>query len=1621
MKIYLTVDFFLQDWIGNPDGVFWMCIQPHIRLSDPGAKLADFIDHIDEFRSFEYALWNRNETHDGVIPVPFPSNANLFLDFLPTPAGHTTLDNLRGAAVKIKKEDWVKLQQANSDPGDTLSGKNKRKEVEIPTASSIPFAEAYNKSLVKAWQDFQAETINTPGFNPVMCMDQMLQAAFWGGTQWRIPANMQIENLHDVDLMTLPNLPDSPAGTLQLTTNLHSLTGLVFRICKRSEAGAFSGITDLRLRLEDGQANPIILLFSNFSWASSTIGAFFSTLTQDPPDGQVTSVWREKHQQRVYVSNALTVFVPQRIDEIVWFRLSKKEQAEGTDHLGQNVRALVVRPNSTATNMPEKLTLIPHDAFEVSLARYRDARPHPDGRTLLQLKPKLSQSSLFYDEVKAHGDPMAWLTGPDRPKFVDTKGKSLDLRPVGVYEFDWDAENLTILFFGSPPEGEQATMIVRRKPSVPIEATLKGVDSDKDPFGLRYEVMSPQGIGGFRFDMLEIGSEASGELKKKLVPSVSFAENYHFEPAQSVTNVEGVVEVRYSKPTDPSGPNNIDAAQEYLHDLLNYNAFNAFAQYETESEPSHLNPRTELYPIFKRKPTPDDAHYIHYFQFRYTQKMLPEAGESAPDFFASLYAKLGTNSALSFNIEHTYGFTKVLESKGRGRGAVTWRPILPTELTLANKEEAKLKKDNLHFCTAVLNEGPPEEIFLQFDPEWIKPEWVQNEKLRPFYLAAWRSIAELANARQIFVTGRFLRFNFHRALAKPSKNGELAAGLEPVREFDPWRLDVTQELRNKCRKWLREGVIKSDDATQRFDAKAPISISQNCLVVELSLEVQRDLGVLPIASEEATFVRAVAPFALDEEGQVMESVPKEQVADAYNRWRNDLLVRTKPITPALSNEVAARSDELRKVLGRIDSSDDLGAWFAPMGVVNPSQRAVPSLCPIAFRPVAVDPVLRASTYQALTMYTWAIDILLRAAVKEGSSFETEQWQSYFRKLIDQKQKLQALIRKIRDLAEPVPNLMAQTLDDEVKASASELASPTSTLRRAWLKWLEQEIWAAPAIFGDAKAFLYTRLRGSVTSAPPPPELVRLNSTKLLRDGNGATSTLTTTDLDRFLIWESLRELADSPLFGFAETLDELRYRTKFTLQELTLSSLEGLLQNVNRPNASSEPAQIELQSGRVHLPIGLFPPGAGAEVRLPAHQPLTSPVHHFSGKIEECQRKDELTRKITPNNIPTPLRLDDLLRGKVTIHQARDEVRVVDLLKSTVSFVRTSPTEAYVLSAIFSIRGNEEFNTEWFEAFATDRFYFNRTNVPVPGGVALSSSSGSDFVKELLSVPHPDILSKLYDTALSNEQLDYFINKLTPAEPPSFELLQSVIKQPFLSIEADGSNVTLLFEQPNKEIQVIEAFLFNVRQANEDVSKPASPSFLLLVNFEVPIWGAYAMSIRQTRNLLDTTGTVKPDISHIFAAVSGEVASDGLFQPVIVRDLSADFRTGEKPPFKLSRQNYSVADIVTRLLVDDYLPLQKTSSEWKASELSVTFHARQRLVTWGAFFDSDSDAVVKDRQLIDHSNLPEINLRFPIGSDLTQPKNWFAPDISEYWVEFQWSSSTNLPFFRLSGIAVQVD
>jgi len=1139
----------------------------------------------------------------------------------------------------------------------------------------------------------------------------------------------------------------------------------------------------------------------------------------------------------------------------------------------------------------------------------------------------------------------------------------------------------------------------------------KGDDPKTDPFGLRYEWESATGTGDFPFDTLLVTGAPTG-TETTMILAANFAGQLQFDLAQSVSNIEGNLEVQYPAPADPKDQNSVNAADEYLHDLLNYNTLNVLAKYPGAASFAHLNPATELFPVYSAKPAqqtvePKD-HYSAYFHFRYTQPVIPANPNRAARFFAELYGRMDQTVELGFNIEHTYGLTIPLAAQGSIAAYVNYPPVLPNELTLNGNAAKRAAAEDQHFCTVALVQGPDsDQLRLTFRPSWLSPAWAADPDWGPFSVAAWRSVAEMAHADRITLTGKFLSFDFRTALEE-STDDVLAQGFVKVPAFDTWQVDLTATLRMAGGQWVKEGQMGNQRDPIPLAGDNGLRVGSACTIVEFDLTLARPAAVLPPAGASLVFVRPAATVATGTEGQAMDPVTAAEIDGPYAAWLAGLASRSAPISPLLTGDEKQYALDLRSLLGATDR--EAGAWIAPRSLAGPGGQAIPSICPTSFRPLARHALLGDGTYQTVSNYFWGLDIVLRGAVQESAQMRAPEWKAYFDSLQARAADLTGLTDKMVAMAMPVPNGKSALLDPEVASCANDLggATPEAASFQAWLKG---EIQAAPAIFGDSKAFLYTRLKGNGGDGLTPQEFARLNFTKLLKREENTLPTPViqkATDADRFLLWESLRDLKDRPGFGFAETLDNLRYRDDFEVREFSLSSLEGLVEQLRSPAPDTpEPDNVKLVDGKVHMPAGGFVPGDDAAVvKLPSREPVTAPVHHFTGVIDRCQKKDDFDTAAAG-----ALVRDNLLTGSVTALQPGDPTTPIACIvgRPASTFARPADElDKYVLSAVFSIRGDEEATTEWNHAFDNDRFHLRMDRL----AAATPPSGGKPdaFISNLMTAISPDIIPGLHDSVLRPEIVNFFSQAMQPAPPP--DNVAEVTVLPYLEIAAAGNGAVLNFRNADGTIVTgIEAYLLKTGVASAGCAAPPDgSSMILLINMQASIWTTSWVSVQQTRNLLN--GENQVHFAREFATVAALAGPQDGVQALVTRDESLNL------PTTLARQTYSTAELVQKLLFDTkLLKSEVTGDQWRRFDLTVTFHSRQLVTQWTVYVD-EAGNLKEDNTAMPHSSLAEKSFASRGQSaDFDLKRDWLLLDIDDYFVDFHWSSGSNVPFFSIDHVA----
>ena len=1607
MQIYLTSDFFFE-----PNGTFWICLQPHVKIAAQ-PDMDTLMASLGKSANFQYTLWQRNADTTGLVPVPFPSDADLFLKLGGAGPGFEMRSNLRTKAVVLNKQGWLDFEKANRDAGERMERSGNSTS---PVMAEGAFAPIYNQSLQTTWVDLLKEAQTDNRVDPVNHMCQMLTMAFWGGTRRRMPMGVAT-GLDKIGIMTLQEIVPPDVASADTITNLHSLAGLMFRIGAKADTASLTSVVDLELDIDDGSGPKSVLKFSDLDWAKPTVKAFFSSLANPLPATGQSSLWNTDFGKRVYVSDGMTSFAPQLMGGQLWFRRKQEDSTTPRHPGGASLRSLTVRFRGDVPQPPAQLTLSLYDSFDVVFTKYGNVRPGPDG-ILLQLRPRIDERTAFYDEVNRQLKADAtWFnaTNPNRPRFYDSSGTERQFSFVGSYSLPWVAEGNALLFYGPSMDPSDALMLFPRITLPPL--IKKGDDPKTDPFGLRYQWESATGAGDFRFDTLLVAGAPAGS-DRAMILGANFAGQLQFDPAQSVSNIEGNLEVKYPAPVDPPDKNSINASDEYLHDLLNYNTLNVFAKYPGAASLVHLNPATELFPVYSVKPAnqtvePKD-HYSAYFHFRYTQPVIPADPKDAAKFFANLYGRMAQTVELGFNIEHTYGLTIPLAAQGTIASFVNYPPVLPNELTLSGNAAKKLAAadpdlQDQHFCTiSLVQRQDGDQLSLTFRPNWLSPEWAADPDLGPFSVAAWRSVAEMANAAGIALSGKFLSFDFRAALVN-STDDVLAQGFVNVPAFDTWKVDLTPTLRAAAAQWLKDAKMGKPLDPIPLAGENGLRVGAACTIVEFDLSLARPAVVLPpSATASLAFVRPAATVGAGAAGQAMVPVAASEIEGPYTAWLEGLASKLAPISPQLTQDEKQYALDLRSLLGATERES--GAWIAPHSLAGPSGQAIPSICPASFRPLMRHPLLGDGTYQTVASYFWALDVVLRGAVQESAQMRVPEWKAYFDSLQARVADLVSLTDRMVAMAMPAPNGKSALLDPEVASCVSDLggASPEALSFKTWLK---SEIQAAPAIFGDSKAFLYTRLKGNGANGLLPKEFARLNFTKLLKREEITLAkpvSQQATDADRFLLWESLRDLKDRPGFGFAETLDNLRYRDDFEVREFSLSSLEGLVEKLRSPSPDApEPDNVMLVDGKVHIPAGAFVPGdKDVLVKLPSREPVTAPVHHFTGFILDCQSKDGFNTAAAG-----ALVRDNLLTGSVTaVPQSGDPAMPIACTVGRPASTFARPADAldqYVLSAVFSIRGDEEATTEWNHAFDNDRFHLRTDRLAA--ATPRSGGKPEDFISSLMKTISPDMLPGLHDSVLKPETVNFFSQAMQPATPP--DNIAEITALPYLEISASDTGAVLSFKYADgTNVQGIEAYLLKTGVASAGCAAPPDgSSMILLINFQASIWTSSWVCLQQTRNLL--SGQNQVHFAKEFATVAALAGPQDGVQSVVTRDKSANV------PKTLPRQKYTMAELVQKLLFDTkLLKPEVTGDQWRRFDLTVTFHARQQLTQWTVYVD-ETGALQDERETVEHSSLAERSFtgRGQTG-EFDSPLEWAIKDIDDYFVDFHWSSGWNVPFFRIDHV-----
>lgn len=1608
-ELVLTLDFHLDDW-DSPGGTLWACIQPHVSP----AGLLDWVRGSTAGSNFTYRLADPADSNN-LVPVNFPDDVNLALEIDGAPAIKPAA-NRRRSAFSIIDTEPARRKVADYNRQPQVAAQASSGAAAVAEIHGGPFAVGYNRSVREAWA--QGSTAADPRDRlDKNRLQQILKLAFWGGTRRYVPLDA-VANTGDVSAMRL----DGSDATL-LVTNLHGLCGLMIRIATKQELAAAPRITDVRLIL--GTADPVTSMWpvARTAQASTAIAAYFSTLPAAAPVGTSTQ-WDGEVAARVYALENQTPFTLQPARGTGnWYRREVDRDQGASPRTLDLATVFVVgfdRDRPTVELFPrtaawQTLQWELYDSFAVTLRTYRKFTP-TGANAVLQLTPVPADSERFHAEA---AELPGVFASPAEIVLLDPDGhdQTAAFNFIGSYHFPWDSspDDLPVILLHGPAQAAGLWTVLRRRP---VALTTTMVQAN-DPWGDRWELTLPAGSPAIHFTDLRCINLPDPVFASRIRPGFAFRNDLSFQFAQSASNIEGGITVRMPHPEAVAAPAAVNAGEEAKHDLVNHNALNVYARWggvpldpgapvRPGRRADHLNPYGEIYPLdSQRVGTEVELSFL----FRHpvaTTAPMALAGQPLPDtraFFSDLYGRIGARRSIEFDLEHTYGTVihPPLPGGGTAVGGLSshfdFPIVVPPDVSRAATPTTAscpaTAMTELLSATYVHVPNGPEKVEFRFNSAWLRQVYAScgSGEMHNTHVAAWRAVSEMATASEVVVHGLFRRFDYTQALAVTGA-GTIAAGLTPVKELEERSWPVPAAFLANCRDLLGGSAIPElipfeIILTQPGD---PVRAFADCNVVQFSITVTRRPSALP---DPAAAWNLVRPRRADPKQNLDSAADTRPI---FQSWAVLLARKSAAVTPGFAtDDQRLEAERFRRLLGNAHvftadgrRDDDPGAWILPDDYAGSySGSAVPSICTATFRAPGLHPLLGAFTFDLLRRYFRALQLVIDCSFAGAGALSLAQWRTHFTLLqsklahLDPEDEHTPLGAALALLI-PLPDPQDPSLDAEVLDVVRQLRTAGSSLARAFRGWLVGRLWSEPVIFADTKAFLLHSLRGASATGLPR-DFFQIETSKA--SGEPGAPGASSNDLTPLTYRESLATATPQATLAIAEVLDDLRYDNEFEVRDYRLRSFEGVVSVPDKPVPLTARLNVPIAGNILHTPAGpqSLAPVKPLRIGLASRAPLVAPVHVFSGELEELQTA----------GAPARLRnrrfdLQALRQG--ALQEAAGPAEAVMLIGGA-GDPRPVALDEYVLTSIYAIRGDEESDQDWHSAFENDTFLLQHL---------AASSSVSAFDVKSPSPEVADLLAKFSATqlpsiaglpslVLGSEALSFITDvlqrraeeiPLTPAEA-------SVTIIPTAGGSPTGRCLDLVLTGDPKRVQ---ALLFASAPAGASLCDGKVPrsTFLLAVSVVARVWSLGAVGLTQSRNV---GRSFAPELGQLTRVV----APDALHQPLLVRD-GADLGV-------LPRASYSLHDLLGRLQLVD---ASESAPLWKASDLSVTIAHHQRRA-----FPSAHPGV-EELLPAPPSAFPLDNPRFtaPVADAAAIH---FDPAYTEYLLDFQWSSHSNLQFFRLSG------
>lgn len=1655
--LYLTVDLHAHRWFERDaaDAAIWLCLQPHVALTDVAeteakyAALRDFVDNCGSGDHFDYVLLPEDEaSRSDFVPVNLPTDVDLLVRWDADGPLKQPNPNTRSTDMAVVDPDRFNDDNRERYAADTAGGDNAQ------PAPAAPFAAGYNLSLVSAWEAM-AEDPDTD----LSDLANQLVLGFWGGTRRRLRATSVTPG--DIEFMALQtgdpaDEAEAAADPSFRVTNLHSLNGLMFKVLARDELPDLGNVRDLEIELAWASGSRSLKISEQAPQGLARLQAFFRTLADVPGDvlDELSSRDAPGFRSRVYVDDQMIGFGPVQLGSGVggcsqtWHRRRAERRADETfqSNLADLSRAVVHfgRAADTAAdaNRPPvegDLVFEVADVLECRLLRYRLGGALEAGAWLVaRLMPGETDRAQFEAELQADRHCFR-----DKP-LLDTNGNRLaddDVRYLGCYAFPWEDDTLLPLFLvRAEASGDSGIIGARETVSVllqrfqadrtPVRVTLSPAgarskdESMIDATGPRWELAPNVQLPAVAFEMFRLVAPAlPPELQSRLVLAAAFRDDAEFVFANSAARYEGVVRVDY--PTTRGE----EAERELREDLVNFNTLNvyhrwpaldqALSQTEEAVERPTLNTRfSELFPFWSRQAEPHAVATAFQFLFRQPVQSPPGdlVGAEIRQYFDALYGAAGTQRAIDFRLEHTYGSEIDLGTDLTLPCPIDIRPMLPPHVaSLRFSDETAPEIDAPPFFTVrFTNTSGVETLRLGFDHRYLNPALApqrtagEPERVsasREAHIGSIRALCELAYAADIHLEGRFLIFEFTRALQ--AATSPIIAGLTPLAAFEApasgWPIHLNDPLRPAAQNLQRlaRALLEDWQTTPAFiEIPLPVGahppIADSCNVIELILKLRRPARTVPAkdASRWTVVRQVIRPTRLTWTGPEMESAAG--VEQGFARFLEQLHEGRAAVQP--DQDTRAASGKLLGLLSEGEATS-VAAWIVPQGLQRlDDRRIVASLTPLSFLPLALHGQLGVLTFELTKRYLKALGTVLSLApaawTPRGSDDDVRQgWQAFLARLEANGAAIGNLVERLQQLLQPVHlaegNPGDEVPDEEVGRAIRDLTGATSTAR-AVAEAARAMLLDDPSLFGEAKAMLYTRLRDQQRLGPITPAFHDWVTTRLSAAGKFR-------DHRRLTYRDGLTTLAGEAGFGFLEVLLDSGYGSDFTLQSAQALSFESLIEpfEPRQTEGRERDPTIPLDGNRVRLPNRSV---ENLRVFLPSRQPIRDPVLASAEFFDAIQEDPDWSRELRE-----PDRMFDmqrLLAGSISpaTTQPRVSVRAASPAAS-----RSPALDDFLVSAVFQVWSDEEdeFSADEFQVWIDDVVEAD----PATRDAAVVEQRLSEaFLKQLYKLqdaPQIEGLADLDDVIGFAEEAQELIRPagvLGPAEWDETPTLR-------LSVEgAVGQEVLSRVDVISSPDDYLEAFLMRVEPHDPDAAPRPRPHYLLLAA-ERPIWRRTSIRLGQTRNRRDITG---PDFAPVFGFAARSRTSAVTQQYAISREVDAAISL---PGRELTWRQIEAALVVQQILLPSALR--------RTHHLAVALFHEQRGQLAQGFFD-DAGRARQDEVSEFLSKFPlEVMSVAPEAAETTVIR--FPEPYVDFVMDLQWFSSRNRELFRIAGIRVSFD